>query len=164
MRTRVFLLAIVPAMAVSTLAMRAQAALLSQNETDAIVLKFQAAYTDTFNRRDAKAMAALFTESASLQNEWGDVVQGRANIEAVLIGLMAHLPAGAKLEDTPIVSHAVADAVIVSQGTSHRIIPNGMPAEMCFTRVLVRQGGQWLLGATQIARPSTFPKASSPPK
>jgi hypothetical protein len=52
----------------------------------------------------------------------------------------------------------------VSQGTSHRIVPNEKPVEMFFTRVLLWQGGEWLLAATQIARPSTVPKPSSPPK
>ena len=164
MKKLVLLLTIVSSMAVSILTMRAQPALLPKDETDAIVLKFQTTYADTFNRRDPKGMAALFTENASLQNEWGDVVQGRANIEAVLIGLMAHLPAGVKLEDTPVASHAVADGIIVSQGTSHRIVPNEKPVEMFFTRVLLWQGGEWLLAATQIARPSTVPKPSSPPK
>jgi uncharacterized protein (TIGR02246 family) len=164
MKTRMLLLATTLTIAVSTVTMRAQPALLPQDETDAIVLKFQTTYADTFNRRDAKTMAALFTENASLQNEWGDVVQGRANIEAVLIGLMAHLPDAAKLEDTPVVSHSIADGTIVSQGTSHRIVPASATTEMLFTRVLVRQGGQWLLAATQIARPSTFPKPPSPPK
>jgi uncharacterized protein (TIGR02246 family) len=164
MKTRVLLLAIVLLGAVSTVTLFGQPALLPRDETDAIVLKFQTAYIDTFDRRDAKGMAALFTENATMQNEWGDVVQGRTKIEAVLTRLMAHLPAGVKLEDTPVASRAVADGIIVSQGTSHRIVPNEKPAEMFFTRVLVRQGGEWLLAATQIARPSTFPKPSSPPK
>ena len=164
MKTRFLLLAIVLAMVVSAGTMLGQPALLSQNDTDAIVVKFQATYADTFNRRDPKGMAALFTENASLQNEWGDVVQGRTNIEAVLVRLMANLPAGAKLEDTPLVSRAVAEGTIVSQGTSHRIIPNEPAAKMFFTRVLVRQDGEWLLAATQIARPSTLPKPSSAPK
>jgi uncharacterized protein (TIGR02246 family) len=163
-KARIFVLAMVLLAAVSSVTMLGQPALLSQDETDAIVLKFQTAYIDTFDRRDAKGMAVLFTENASLQNEWGDVVRGRANIEAVLISLMSHLPNGAKLEDTPIASRAIADGIIVSQGTSHRIVPNEKPAEMFFTRVLVRQGEEWLLAATQIARPSTFPKPSSPPK
>jgi hypothetical protein len=37
-------------------------------------------------------MAALLTEDATLQNEWGDVVQGRTNIEATLTRLMATSP------------------------------------------------------------------------
>ena len=121
-------------------------------------------YADTFDRRDAKGMAALLTENATLQNEWGDVVQGRTNIEATLTRLMANLPAGVKLKDTPLVSHAVAADVIVSQGTSQRISPNIAPVQMFFTRVLVRQGSQWRLAATQIARPSAIPKPASQPK
>jgi uncharacterized protein (TIGR02246 family) len=164
MKTQTFFLAVALAMAGSTPATHAQTTFLSQSETDAIVLKFQAAYADTFDRRDANGMSALLTENATLQNEWGDVVQGRSNIEAALVRLMATLPAGAKLEDTPLVSRAVAEGTIVSQGTSHRIIPNEPATKMFFTRVLVRQDGQWLLAATQIARPSTLPKPSSAPK
>ena len=164
MKTQTFFLAVTLAMAGSTPATHAQTTFLPQSETDAIVLKFQGTYADTFNRRDAKGMAALLTENATLQNEWGDVVQGRANIEATLTRLLANLPAGAKLEDTPLVSHAVAADVIVSQGTSQRIIPNSAPTQMFFTRVLVRQGSQWRLAATQIARPSAIPKPPSQPK
>ena len=164
MKTQTFFLAVALAMAGSTPATHAQATFLSQSETDAIVLKFQAAYADTFDRRDANGMSALLTENATLQNEWGDVVQGRSNIEAALVRLMATLPAGAKLEDTPLISRAVAEDTIVSQGTSHRIIPNEPATKMFFTRVLVRQDGQWLLAATQIARPSALPKPSSAPK
>lgn len=142
----------------------AQTTFLSQSETDAIVRKFQVAYADTFDRRDAKGMAALLTENATLQNEWGDVVQGRANIETTVAPLMANLPAGTKLKDTPLVSHAVAPDVIVSQGTSQRSSPNIAPVQMFFTRVLVWQGSQWRMAATQIARPSAMPKPSSQPK
>ena len=109
-------------------------------------------------------MSALLTENAALENEWGDVVQGRTNIEVTLTRLMANLPAGEKLKDTPLVSYAVAADVIVSQGTSQRISPNTAPVQMFFTRVLVRQGGQWRLAATQIARPSAIPNRLRQPK
>jgi len=164
MKTQTFFLAVALTVAGSTPATHAQTTFLPQSETDAIVLKFQTTYADTFDHRDAKAMAALFTENATLQNEWGDVVQGQTNIEATLNRLMANLPAGEKLEDTPLVSHAVAADVIVSQGTSQRISPNSAPIQMFFTRVLVREGSQWQLAATQIARPSAMPKPTSQPK
>ena len=164
MKIRTFVLAGVLALAGSTPATHAQTAVIPQSEIDGIVLRFQAAYADTFDRRDAKGMAALLTEDATLQNEWGDVVQGRANIEAVLARLMANLPAGETLRDTPLASHAIATDVIVSQGTSQRITPNAASAQMLFTRVLVRQGGQWRLAATQIARPSAMPKPASQAK
>lgn len=136
---------------------------LSQADVDSIVQKFQAAYADTFDRRDAKGMGALLTEDATLQNEWGGVTQGRGKIEALVAGLMAHLPEGTKLEDTALVSQLISPDVIVSQGISHRIVPGAAPVEMYFTRVLVRQDERWKLAATQIARPSTFPKPSPPP-
>lgn len=164
MKTQTLFLALALATAGSTPATHAQTTFLPQSETDTIVGKFQETYADTFDRRDAKGMAELLTENATLQNEWGDVVQGRTNIEATVARLMANLPAGAKLKDTPLVSYAVAPDVIVSQGTSQRISPNTAPVQMFFTRVLVRQGGQWRLAATQIARPSAIPKPTSQPK
>jgi len=136
----------------------AKTGLLSQKDADAVVLKFQTAYADTFNRRDAKAMGALLTENATMQNEWGDVTQGRANIESLVERLMAKLPPGATLEDTPLSSQSVAPNVIVSQGISRRIIPNADTVQMLFTRVLVRHGDEWQMVATEIARPSTVPK------
>jgi uncharacterized protein (TIGR02246 family) len=164
MKSQTFFLAVALAMTGSTPATHAQTTFLPQSETDAIVLKFQIAYADTFDRRDAKGMSALLTENATLQNEWGDVVQGRTNIEAVLVRLMANLPTGEKLKDTPLVSHAVAPDVIVSQGTSQRISPNNASIQMFFTRVLVHEGSQWRLAATQIARPSAMAKTASQPK
>ncbi len=134
---------------------------LTQAEVDAVVLKFQAAYADTFDRRDAKGMGELMTENSTLQNEWGGVTQGREKIVALVAGLMSHLPEGTKLEDTALVSQLVSPQVIVSQGISHRITPGKDPVEMYFSRVLVLQDGQWKLAATQIARPSSFPKPTN---
>ena len=126
-------------------------------EVYSIVRKFQSAYADTFDRRDAKGMAALFTDDATFQNE-GDVTQGRATIEANLMGLMAKLPPGTRLEDRATSSRVIAPDVITCHGISHRIASNGISTEMYFVRVLVRQGDRWLLAATQIARPSTLPE------
>ena len=144
-------------------AVHAQAGAITQTETDAIVSKFQAAYADTFNRRDAQAMAALLTDNATLQNEWGDVTQGRDKIASLLARLMAGLPAGTRLEDTALVSQAIAVDTIVSQGVSRRIVPGAEPGQMFFSRVLVLRDGQWRLAATQIARPSTVPRPTGSP-
>jgi ketosteroid isomerase-like protein len=160
MRLQALILAVIVAAAPS--AGRAATGSIPHEETDAIVLRFQAVYADTFNRRDAKGMAALLTENATLQNEWGDVTQGRTNIELLLIRLMSNLQTGTKLEDTSLASQSVAANIIVSQGISRRIVPDADPAQMFFTRVLVLEGGQWKLAATQIARPSTMPKPITP--
>ena len=159
---RKYLLVVLFGLAALACQAQAQPAPLSQSEVEAIVLKFQAAYDDTFNHRDAKGMAALLTEDVTLQNEWGDVTQGRSKIEAMVTGLMAKLPEGQTLEDKSVSAHAVTEGVIVSQGVSSRIDPKLPMQQFYFTRVLVKQGGQWLLAATQIARPSSVPKPSPP--
>jgi uncharacterized protein (TIGR02246 family) len=152
----------IPALAIAQNAQSPQPG-LSHAEVSSIVRKFQASYADTFDRRDAKGMAALFTDDATFQNE-GDVIQGRATIEASLMRLMAKLPPGTRLEDTATSSRAIAPDVIACHGISHRIASNGISTEMYFVRVLLRQGDRWLLAATQIARPSPIPKPSSQPK
>jgi uncharacterized protein (TIGR02246 family) len=142
---------------------QSQQSSLSSAEVDSIVRKFQSAYADTFDRRDAKGMAALFTDDATFQNE-GDVTQGRGTIEANLVRLMAKLPPGTRLEDRATSSRVIAPDVIACHGISHRIASDGTSTDMYFIRVLVRLGDRWLLAATQIARPSTPPKSSLQPK
>jgi uncharacterized protein (TIGR02246 family) len=136
---------------------------LSHAEVSSVVRKFQSSYADTFDRRDAKGMAALFTDDATFQNE-EEVTQSRTTIEANLVQLMAKLPPGTRLEDVATSSRVIAPDVIACHGTSHRIAANGTSTEMYFVRVLVRKGDRWLLAATQIARPSPIPKPSSQPK
>jgi len=160
MNWRTFLLGSILAAASSV--GHAQPPPLPQAQIDGIVAKFQTDYADTFDRRDAKAMAALLTDNATLQNEWGDVTQGRANIESLLVRLMAGLPPGTKLQDTSLAAQAIAADTIVSQGVSRRTVPGAAPTQMFFTRVLVRKDGQWRLAATQIARPSSVPKPGAP--
>ena len=155
--------ALILAVMIAALPSICHAKTMPEKDIDAIVQKFQTDYADTFNRRDAKQMATLLTDNATLQNEWGDVTQGRDKIEALVTHLMANLPAGTKLEDTALVSQSVAPNIIVSQGISHRIVPNAEPGQMFFTRVLVRDRGQWKMAATQIARPSTVPKPVTAP-
>lgn len=159
MKRTIFLFALI--IAAATGLTRAETEFLPREETDAVVAKFQAAYADAFNRRDAAGMSALLTENATLQNEWGEVTQGRTNIQSLVTRLMANLPQGMTLEDTSLASQAVAKDVIVSQGISRRLTPDQNPAEMFFTRVLVLRDGAWKLAATQIARPSSVPKPGS---
>jgi uncharacterized protein (TIGR02246 family) len=137
--------------------------LMSQDETDSIVKQFQSDYAKCFDSRDAKSMVSMFTENATMQNEWGDVTQGRAKIEALVQHLMTKLPEKATLVDTSVASQCIAPDVIVSQGISRRLIPSAEEQQMFFTRVLVRSDKKWLLSATQIARPSTVPKPAPAP-
>ena len=53
---------------------------MKQEDVDTIVRAFEDQYAAAFNRKDAKALAALLTEDVTLLSEWGDIVQGRATI------------------------------------------------------------------------------------
>jgi hypothetical protein len=53
---------------------------------------------------------------------------------------------------------ALSENVIVSHGTSHKIGEWGAGEErLSYTRVLVREGGEWRLAATQVAPSSSMP-------
>jgi hypothetical protein len=51
----------------------------------------------------------------------GDVVQGREEIERMLAGVFPGTPDKLEIESTPAHARAIADDVIVSHGTLHKI-------------------------------------------
>src|SRR5215207_5906857 len=54
---------------------------MTPEDAAVIVRKFEDEYAAAFNRMDASALSALFTEEATIVTEWGDVVKGRAEFE-----------------------------------------------------------------------------------
>ena len=123
-----------------------------------IVRAFEDDYATAFNRKDAGALAALFTEDATIVTEWGDVVQGRAEFERGLARAFASLPGELTLENTPAHTQVIGEDVIVSHGTSRRGGASGSGEDtLAYTRVLVRRGGEWRVAATHVAEPSSRP-------
>src|SRR5258708_9307010 len=61
---------------------------LSNAEVYSIVRKFQSSYADTFDRRDAKGMAALFSHDPPFHTR-GDVIQSRRTHEANLMPVIS---------------------------------------------------------------------------
>ncbi len=134
-----------------------QAVSLSQQEVESIVQQFETSYMDAYSHGDAKALAALYTDNATVLGEYGAVLQGRAKLEKAF---SASLAAHAKIEDTPKASTAVTGDVIVTQGVSRRIVESGSQPERSFlyTKVLVRQAGGWRLAAIQYSPAAVIPK------
>ena len=131
---------------------------MMQQEVGAIVRKFEDEYAAAFGRKDARAFSDLLTGDATLLSEWGDVMQGRAKIERMLANVFPNMPDELKLMNTPVHSRAITDDVIVSHGVSHKIGEWGAGEEkLSYTRVLVRQGGEWRLASTQVAPLSSVP-------
>ena len=129
-----------------------------QQEVEAIVRQFEDKYAAVFSRKDARALSDLLTEDVTLLSEWGDVMQGRAKIERMLANVLSNMPNELELVNTPAHSRMITDDVIISHGASHKIGEWGAGEEkLSYTRVLVRQGREWRLAATQVAPSSSMP-------
>jgi uncharacterized protein (TIGR02246 family) len=130
----------------------------TQHEVETIVREFEDEYAAAFGRKDAKALSELLAGDATLLSEWGDVMQGRAKIERTFANVFPSTPDELKLVNTPAHSRAITDDVIVSHGVSHKLGAWGAGEEkLSYTRVLVREGGEWRLAATQVAPSSSMP-------
>ena len=120
-----------------------------------IAVDFENAYAEAFNRRDAKALAALFVEDATIVTEWGDVVVGRDTFARGLAEAFARVPASLTLENAPTHARLVADGEMVTHGTSNRSDTTTWTADhLTFTRVLVWRDGAWRLAASHVSEPS----------
>jgi uncharacterized protein (TIGR02246 family) len=124
-------------------------------DAEAIVAEVEGAYAVAYSSADAKALASLFAEDASVQTEWGPVLRDRDEIMEGLVALFAAKSAPDELTNRPVFSHGVSDDVVVSHGTAERRAPDGVNEAFLYTRVYVLRDGAWVIAANQIARPST---------
>jgi uncharacterized protein (TIGR02246 family) len=103
------------------------------------------AFIETYNARDAKKLAALWSpEAIYVDPATGEEIVGRAAIEEVFTDAFA---------DKQDVKLAVEDAsidfvspnVAIVRGVARVIPPDGEPVESQFTSVRVKRDGQWLI-------------------
>jgi len=125
--------------------------------------QFDAAYIAAFDAGNAQALAALFTEDATVMNTFGTIVSGRSAIMAALEHSFAGPSQGATLQITPQKSQRVSDDVVVQQGTSRTTLKTDPPTcrDFNYTKVFLRQGNIWKLAAVQFANAEpSRPKSS----
>ena len=129
-------------------------------QTDAIVTGVETAYARAYSAADPDRLGAIFTAEATVQTEWGPILDGRGEITDGLVALFASKPVPDALVNVPLLSRQLTADVIVSHGKALRHAP-GQPGErFLYTRVYVNNGGVWLLAANQIARPSEHARPS----
>ena len=127
-----------------------------QEQVATIVRDFEDQYASAFNRRDVKAFEALFTEGATIVTEWGDVVVGRRTFAEGLQRAFAVLGKDLQIENRPSYAVALTEDVIVSHGITRKFSAEGQE-HLVYTRVFVREGGQWRLAANHVAEASKRP-------
>lgn len=142
----------------------APAALVSEKtpadkSIEAAIRATEAAFVQAFNRGDAKAVAALWTESGSLADDEGRVFKGRKAIEAEYAAFFKRFP-GAKMEvavqniELPAPGMAIEDGM--ARVTTRHDTP---PAASRYTAVHVLADGKWLMASvreTGIELPSNY--------
>jgi uncharacterized protein (TIGR02246 family) len=124
---------------------RTPAARSAPSGDEAAIRASSADYEKTFNKGDAKAVAAFWTSDGELVDETGRVLKGREAIEKEFATIFAD-QAGAQIEvHTDSIKFLTPEVAIESGTTRARSAntPAGPPVK--YTAVLVKGDGKWLL-------------------
>jgi uncharacterized protein (TIGR02246 family) len=112
---------------------------------EAAIRKSDDAYVQAFNKKDAKALADLWSPDAVyLNRSTGEEVTGRAAISAQFGDLFKSQP-DLKLEVSTETTQFVSPNVAVEHGTAKFTTPKGESESVAYQAVLVKRDGQWLL-------------------
>jgi uncharacterized protein (TIGR02246 family) len=130
------------------------------DQTDTIVTEVETAYAQAYSAADPQRLGAIFTPEATVQTEWGPILDGRGEITDGLVALFASKPLPDALVNVPLLSRQITADVIVSHGKALRRAPGEPEERFLYTRVYVNHGETWLLAANQIARPSEHARPS----
>jgi uncharacterized protein (TIGR02246 family) len=131
-------------------------ALVSAQKPDADVAKLTARYEAAFNKGDAKAVAALYTEEGTRLGPDGSFLKGRALIEKMYAAGFVGPLKGVQLTLTPASSQVLTPDVQVTEGTYSAT--GTTPLKGRYVNTIVRKGGQWLL-ASVVTIPAPPPPA-----
>jgi uncharacterized protein (TIGR02246 family) len=116
-----------------------------QTDDEKAIRESAAKYVEAFNKQDAGAIAALWTEEAIYTNpRTGDQTIGRTAIQEELVKIFADSK-DAKLEVVVESVQFVSPNVALEQGTARVIRPSGEPDETNYSAVHIKNGGQWLI-------------------
>lgn len=129
----------------------------AEESVDATVKKSAEAFTSAYNKGDAKAIAAGFTEDGEFIDEDGQIIKGREAIQKHFAAVFEALPK-AQIKVAVEAVRLVAANIALEEGVVEATATPQSPVEISkYVAVHVRQGDQWLL-----ARSRDFPAESVP--
>ncbi|MCR4413143.1 MAG: SgcJ/EcaC family oxidoreductase [Thermoguttaceae bacterium] len=147
--------------AVSTLAAETNKA--DETSDEAAIRATVESYTAAYNRGDAKAVAAHWSDSGEWISPSGQRFRGRAAIEKELQALFAENK-GVRIEVTNPSIRFVSPNVAIEEGTVRVIRPAEPPSDSTYLAVDVKEKGQWKLNTVRETEIPETPPASSPLK
>ncbi|CAN5487855.1 hypothetical protein BH11PLA2_BH11PLA2_46540 [soil metagenome] len=108
-------------------------------------------YAEAFNKGDAKALAAMWTENGESREANGETFVGRTAIEKVYTQLFAK-NIGAKIEVLVKSVRFPAKDMAVEEGLIRQTTgAKGLPATTSYVAVHAREGGQWKIALSSEA-------------
>jgi uncharacterized protein (TIGR02246 family) len=129
----------------------------AKNGEEDALRKRAEAFVETFNKGDAKAMAAFFTPDADVVDPEGHTIRGRKAIEEVYTQHFAQNK-GAKLFIRIISVRVARPDLAFEDGLTEVVNPKGGPPSSArYSVVYVKQDGEWYLASVReaIAVPPT---------
>jgi len=132
-----------------------------QAEDEAAIRANDGAYVDAYNKRDAKALADLWsTEAVYVNPETGNEAVGREEIQKEFESTFVDVK-DAKLEVVADSISFLSPNVAVEIGTARVLRPNEEPDESTYSALFVKRDGKWLLD--RVAEEAAPMPAEPPP-
>jgi uncharacterized protein (TIGR02246 family) len=110
---------------------------------DAGVTELLERYEAAWNKGDAQALAALYTENAIRLAGFAEPLAGRASIEESFAKNFARAWKGTRLTIRAERTEALGPDVRMQQGKYELVGPSGESQRGRYLNTLVREGGQW---------------------
>jgi len=120
-----------------------------------------ASYVAAYNRGDAKAVAAHWSDSGEWLSPSGQRFQGKQAIEKELQAMFAQNK-GVRIEVMHPTIRLVSPEVAIEEGTVRVISPTEPPSDSTYFALHVKKGGQWKLDSVRETDVPETPPASSP--
>ncbi len=124
-----------------------------------LILAAVESYVDAYNRGDAKAVAAHWSESGEWVSPAGQRFQGKQAIEKQLAALFAENK-GLRLEVTRPTVRIVSPDAAVEEGTVRVFRPAEAPSDSTYLAIHVKKAGQWKLDSVRETNLPEVPAAS----
>ena len=106
-----------------------------------------AAFEKAYNAGDAKAIAAQFTEKAEVVDEGGNVIEGRANIEARFAELFKMHPKARIAVELMSLKQLSPDVAVEDGYSTTTLSPDEPGSRSPYTLVHVKRDGKWLVAS-----------------